>query len=140
MSLRLQESAPCCNSFNEPGSYTLSFLSLFFFEIKQKGAGRKRGRRRLPLNPSPKRAKMVLCSFHRSHRQTCTRNRPLSETKLLDDFWGPHSSPGPFVLLLIFRNRKENHKKKIFPCTFSKTGIPHKGKRQDNSENQAKEG
>ena len=31
----------------------------------------------------PKRAKMVLCSFHRSHREICTRNRPLSETKFL---------------------------------------------------------
>ena len=43
---------------------------------------------------------MVLCSFHRSHREICTRNRPLSETKFLDDFCTPPSSPGPFVLLL----------------------------------------
>ena len=47
-----------------------------------------------------KGAKMVFCSFHRSHREICTRNRPLSETKFLDDFWGAPSSPGPFVLLL----------------------------------------
>ena len=40
----------------------------------------------------PKRVKMVLCSFHRSHREVCTRNRPLSETKFLDDFWGPFLS------------------------------------------------
>ena len=37
----------------------------------------------------PKRAKTVLCPFHRSHREICTRNRPVSETKFLDDFWGP---------------------------------------------------
>ena len=42
----------------------------------------------LPQNP-PKRAKVVLCSFHRSHREICIRNRQLSETKFLDDFWGP---------------------------------------------------
>ena len=34
-----------------------------------------------------KRATMVLCPFHRSHREICTRNRPISETKFLDDFW-----------------------------------------------------
>ena len=39
-----------------------------------------------------KRAKMVLCPFHRSHREICTRNRPLSKTKFLDDFWGPFLS------------------------------------------------
>ena len=45
--------------------------------------------------------------------EICTRNRPLSETKFLGDFWGPLSLPAPFVLLLIasqiFReNRAKN--------------------------------
>ena len=30
---------------------------------------------------------MVLCPFHRSHREICTWNRPVSETKFLDDFF-----------------------------------------------------
>ena len=33
--------------------------------------------------------------FPRSHREICTRNRPLSETKFLDDFWGPLPRPAP---------------------------------------------
>ena len=44
-----------------------------------------------------KRAKMVLCPIHRSHREICTRNRPVSETKFLGDFWGPLSLPAPLV-------------------------------------------
>ena len=40
---------------------------------------------------------MVLCPFHRSHREICTRNRPVSETKFLDDFWGPLSLPAPLI-------------------------------------------
>ena len=35
---------------------------------------------------------MVLCPFHRSPREICTRNRPVSETKFLDDFLS-----GPFL-------------------------------------------
>ena len=38
---------------------------------------------------------MVLCPFHRSHREICTRNRPVSETTFLDDFSGPLSLPAP---------------------------------------------
>ena len=38
-----------------------------------------------------KSAKMVLCPFQRSHREICTRNRPVSETK----FW--MISGGPFL-------------------------------------------
>ena len=33
--------------------------------------------------------KVVLCPFHRSRREICTPNRPVSETNFLDDFWGP---------------------------------------------------
>ena len=47
------------------------------------------------------KAKMVLCPFRRSRREICTRNRPISETNFLDDFWGAPFSPGLFVLLLI---------------------------------------
>ena len=56
-----------------------------------------------------KEAKMVLCSFHRSHSEICTRNWPLSETKFLDKF-----SPGPFVLLLHLSGKKKAHKHKLF--------------------------
>ena len=49
----------------------------------------------LPQNPSPKKGNVVLCSFHRSHREICTRNRPLFETNYLDYFWGPLALPAP---------------------------------------------
>ena len=39
-----------------------------------------------PLKKSP---------IHRSQREICTRNRPLSETKILDDFWVPLPLPAP---------------------------------------------
>ena len=32
------------------------------------------------------------CLFHRSYREIRIRNRPISETKFLDDLWGPFSS------------------------------------------------
>ena len=44
----------------------------------------------------PPPTKNVLCSFHRSHREICTRNRPLSETNFLDDFWGQLPQPAPW--------------------------------------------
>ena len=44
-----------------------------------------------------RRVKMVLCPFHGSHREIRTRNRPVSETKFLDDFWWPLSLPAPLV-------------------------------------------
>ena len=34
----------------------------------------------------------MLCHLHRSHRGICTRNRPISETKFVDDVWGPFLS------------------------------------------------
>ena len=40
---------------------------------------------------------MVFCPFHRGHREICTRNRPVSETKFLDDFFRPLSLPAPLV-------------------------------------------
>ena len=85
------------HSFDTPGT-----LSGHFLDAPEPGeapgdtsAIKHRGRenRILPQDPSPKRAKMVLCPFHRRHRhrEICTRNRPVSETKFLDDFWGPLS-------------------------------------------------
>ena len=72
--------------------------------LQNKGAGRTRGRRILPQNPSPKKGQNSVCPFHdRSHREICTRNRPVSETKFLDDSGGPFS-PGPFGLLLLPRD------------------------------------
>ena len=44
----------------------------------------------------------MLCRFHRSQRELCTRNRPVSETKFLDDFWGPFSLPAPLFYCWIF--------------------------------------
>ena len=54
------------------------------------------------------RVKMVLCPFHKSHREIRTQNRPVSETKSLDDFWIPLSLPAPLFLPLIAREFLEN--------------------------------
>ena len=54
-----------------------------------KGLGEEGAAGYCPKILLPKRATMVLCSFHRSHKEICTRNRPLSETNFVDDFWGP---------------------------------------------------
>ena len=59
-----------------PARFQMQFQA-FFFAVKQKGP------------------KMVLCPCRRSHREICTRNRPVSETHFLDDFWWPLSLPGP---------------------------------------------
>ena len=67
---------------------------------KPEGPGEKGATGYRPKILLLRRAKMVLCPFHRSHREICTQNRPVSETKFLDDFWGAPSSPGPFSLLL----------------------------------------
>ena len=56
---------------------------------KQKGAGEEGAAGYCPEILLPKSAKWVLCSLLRSHREICTRNRPLSEKKFLDDFWAP---------------------------------------------------
>ena len=57
-------------------THSLALFNILTSAVKQRGREKK-----VP----PKRAKMVLCSFHRSHREICTRNRPLSETKFLND-------------------------------------------------------
>ena len=62
---------------------------------KTKGPGEQGAAGYCPKILLPKRAKMVFCSLHRSHGEICTRNVPLSETKFLDDFWGPLSLPAP---------------------------------------------
>ena len=59
-----------------------------------------RGCQILPQNPSPEKGQNGVCPFHRSHREICTRNRPVSETKFLDDFWRPLPLLAPFGLLL----------------------------------------
>ena len=64
-----------------------------YLAVKTQGPGEEGAAGYCPKILLPKRAKMVLCSFHTSHREICTRNRPLSETKFLDGFWGlsrPH--------------------------------------------------
>ena len=63
---------------------TVIFWPFSYFSLYQqnKGAGRTRGRRILPQNPSPKKGQ------NGAHR-------PVSETKFLDDFWGPLSLPAP---------------------------------------------
>ena len=53
--------------------------------VKQRGREKKGPPDIAPKSFSPKGPKWC-CSFHRSHREICTRNRQLSETKSLDDF------------------------------------------------------
>ena len=65
------------------------------FSSKQKRPGEQGAAGYCPQILLLKRAKMVLCPFYRSHREICTRNRTVSETKFLDDFWGPLSLPAP---------------------------------------------
>ena len=62
---------------------------------KTKGPGEQVAARYFPKILLLKRAQMALCPFHRSHGDFCARNRPVSETKFLDDFWGPLSLPDP---------------------------------------------
>ena len=59
---------------------------------KTKGLGEQGAAGYCPKILPLKRAKMVLSPFHRSHREICTRNRLVSETKFLDDVWGPFLS------------------------------------------------
>ena len=68
------------------------------YAVNQRGRERTKGAPDIaPKSLLLKRAKMVLCPFHRIHREICSQNRPLSEMKFLDDFWGPLSLPAPFV-------------------------------------------
>ena len=63
------------------------------FSSKQKGPGEEGAAGYCPKILLPKRATMVLCSFLWSHTgKFALENRPLSETKFLDDFWGPFLS------------------------------------------------
>ena len=68
-----------------------------FLSSKTKGPGEQGAAGYFPKILLLKRAEKVLCPFHRSHREICTRNRLISETKFLDDFWGPLSLPAPLV-------------------------------------------
>ena len=65
--------------------------------VKQRGREKNGAARYCPTILLPKRVKMVLCSFHRSHRDVCTRDQPLSKTKFLDAFWGALPLPAPLV-------------------------------------------
>ena len=80
----------------------LSWETRHINQQQNKGAGRREALGYCPKILLPKRAKMVLCSFHRSHKEICTRNRRVSETKYLGDFLGGGGpfSPGPFILQL----------------------------------------
>ena len=62
-----------------------------------KGPGEQGAAGYCPKTLLLRRAKMVLCPFHWSHREICTRNRPISETKFLDDFWWSLSLPAPLL-------------------------------------------
>ena len=66
--------------------------SLCSISSKPKGPGEQGAAGFCPRILLLKRAKTVLCPFHRSHREICTRSRPVSETKFLDDFCGPFLS------------------------------------------------
>ena len=82
-----------------------------FVSSKIKGPGEAGAARYCPKILLPKRAKIVLCSFRRSHREICTRNRLLSETKFPDDFWGPLLSR-PLLFTAEFGETKETKEKK----------------------------
>ena len=88
------------------------------FSSKPNGPGEQGATGYCPKIALLKRAKMVLSPFHTSHREICTRNRQFSETKVLDDFWGPHFSPiGSHLRTPALKT--ENFSKKI--GRFSKT-------------------
>ena len=77
-------------------SYALPICGNFWVSSKTKRRGEEGAAGYCPKIVLPKKGHfMVLCPFHRSHREICTRNRPVSETKFLDDFWGPLSLPAP---------------------------------------------
>ena len=78
---------------------------IFRLEEKTLSAVKQRGREKKgPPDIAPKSCSQKgALFFHRSHREICTRNRPLSETKFLDDFLGPLPLLAPFVLLLTWR-------------------------------------
>ena len=70
---------------------------------------------------------MVLCSFHRSHREICTRNRPpVSETKFLDDSWGPLPLPAPLFycqLTVVCHHKGKTRKTMITASVSNAQGI-----------------
>ena len=68
-----------------------------------------RTKRRSPWNAPKsffKKNKMALRSFHRNHREICTRNRPIFETRFLDNLGGLFFLPGLFSSLLKIRNSR----------------------------------
>ena len=73
----------------KPGCLHFLCGSALFSAVKQRGRENRGPQDIAPKILVLKRAKMVLCPFHRSHREICTRNRPVSETKFLDDFCAP---------------------------------------------------
>ena len=80
------------------GTFTGNLVNIWGFwwiSSKTQGPGEEGAAGYCPKILLLERAKMVLCPFHRSHREICTRTRPSSETKFLDDFWGPLSLPAP---------------------------------------------
>ena len=81
--------------------------------VKQRGREKKGPPGIAPKILLSKRVRMVLCSFHRSHREIWTRNRPLSEPKFLKDFWGPLPLPAHIPLA---RNQYINNSPGIFSC------------------------
>ena len=85
--------------------------------VKQRGREKNGAAGYCPKILRPKRAKMVLCSFHRSDRKICTRNRPLSETNFLDDFWGPLPLPAPLFHCLILWVERMLHGQKAPQCS-----------------------
>ena len=71
------------------------------FEIssKTKGPGEQGAAEYCPKILLLERAKMVLCPFHRSHRESALEIGQFLRMIFLDDFWGAPFSPDPFVLL-----------------------------------------
>ena len=77
------------------------FSEWSIFSIKTKGLGEQGAAGYCPKILLLQRTKMVLCPFHRSHREICTRNWPVFRDEISGWFLGAPFSPGPFLLLLI---------------------------------------
>ena len=91
------------------------------FSSKAKGPGEKGATGYCPKILLLKSAKVVLCSFHRSHREICTRNRPLSET----NFWmiSAPSSPPPLCFTAYTVTGKKKGTNPNFWVRISSCGV-----------------
>ena len=89
------------------GGVNIFFSGPKIFSSKTTGPGEQGAAGCCPKTLLLKRAKMVLCPFHRSHREICTRNRPVSQTI----FWGPLPLPAPLFCCWKIQNAPKRPRK-----------------------------